>query len=139
MSWEPKGGHEGKRPDNSECGWNCQLKVGVLRLALVDFGGSPFSDTWLVVVATTTRFFASCFLQRGGESAREKLGWYQWQQQQPILESTKPIKIKLIFLAFGLELLLAQPVSRFGISDKEKLAVAEDDKNNTTTAITGRR
>lgn len=103
-------------------GWNYQLKVGVLRLALVDFGGSPFSDTWLVaVVATTTRFFASCFLQRGGESAREKFVW----QQQPILE--------------GLELLLAQRVSRFGISDKEKLAVAEDDKNNTTTAITGRR
>lgn len=91
MSWEPKGGYG----ENGQiivllCGWNCQLKVGVLRLALVDFGGSPFSDTLLVVAATTTRFFASCFLQRGGESAREKLVW----QQQPILE--------------GLELLLAQ-------------------------------
>lgn len=73
----------------------------------------------MAVAATTTRFFASCFLQRGGESAREKFVW----QQQPILEG----------------LLLAQRVSRFGISDKEKLAVAKDDKNNTTTAITGRR
>lgn len=78
MSWEPKGGHG----ENGQIivllwrGWNYQLKVGVLRLALVDFGGSPFSDTWLVAVAaTTTRFFASCFLQRGGESAREKLVW----------------------------------------------------------------